>query len=158
MNDLIESSRKSWLVLFVSLAVVLLFGFLGARFFPSNMYTSVARIDVGLDPFLIQTQLHRIKSEALLMEVISELRGSPGFEEHTAITHETGDQDALRQVQRRIEVRQSRSATLIEIRSYASHPQVAADLANKLAEIYIRKSNTNGMQAHLVDRAVPDLR
>ena len=122
------------------------------------MYTSVARIDVGFDPFLIQTQLHRIKSEALLMQVISELRKSPEFAEHTAITDQTGYQDALRQIQRRIDVRRSRSTTLIEIRGYSSHPQMAADLANKLAEIYIHKSNTNGFQAHLVDRAVPDVR
>lgn len=158
-----ESSRKLWLIFFGCLAAVLLFSFLGARLLSRRTYMSVARIDVhgsikmsvGYDPNPIRTEFDRIGSDTVLTQVISELRRWPDFAEHTKISGETGYPEALRKLRKHIDLRQSRSTSLIEIRAYSSHPQVAADIANKVAEVYMRYRNTNGVNVQLVDRAVP---
>lgn len=175
MNNNAESSRKLWLVVFGCLAVVLLFSFFGARLLQRRTYTSVARIGVGVlkqpvqvnsaaeagpayDPYFIQTEFDRIRSDAVLTQVISELRRWPDFADHTKISDETGNQDALRRIRKHIDLRQHRSTSLIEIRGSSSHPQVAADIANKVAEVYMRYRNTNGANVQLIDRAVPGSR
>jgi len=172
MNNNAESSRNLWLVAFGCLAAVLLFSFFGARLLPRRTYTSVARIDVGglksstaqdqsaveaeagSDPYFILPEFERIRADAILTQVISELRRWPDFAEHTKISDETGYQDALRRLRKCIDLRQSHSTSLIEIRGYSSHPQVAADIANKVAEVYMRHRNTNGVKVQLIDRAV----
>jgi uncharacterized protein involved in exopolysaccharide biosynthesis len=163
MDDRSESSRGTWLITFGLLALILLVGLIPLR----RNYTSVARIDLGpptnpsgtnahvtFDPSFLQTEFERIKSSAVLSQVLAELRSLPGFEKHTRISPDSSLPDALRRLQKIIDLRQSRSTTLIEIRARTSHPQISADLANKLAEVYIRAAATNGFRATLVDRAV----
>ena len=169
MDNHSESSRGTWLILFGSLAVILLIGLIPVK----RTYTSVARIDLGsptssrpsnssqtsapaaFDPYFIQTQFEHIKSSTTLSQVLAELRSLPGFAKHTRISPDSALPDALRRLQKIIDLRQSRSTSLIEILAHTSHPQISADLANKLAEVYIRTARTNGLRVSLVDRADP---
>jgi uncharacterized protein involved in exopolysaccharide biosynthesis len=165
MDNHSESSRGTWLIVFGSLAIILLIALVPFK----RTYTCVARIDVapptnspiiqinvarpGLDCIL--TQFERIKSSVTLSQVLAELRSLPGFAEHTRISPDSPVPDALRRFRKIVDLRQSRNTSLIEIRAHTSHPQISADLANKLAEVYIRIAHTNGSRVFLIDRAEP---
>jgi capsular polysaccharide biosynthesis protein len=173
MQETGESSRKPWLLLFGCVGVVLLLSIFASSMMRSRQYMSVARLEVSgvanvtsgqtksataYDPYFIQTELERINSDATLTQVISDLRGVAGFLEHTGLKQDAPPSDAIRRLRKLIDLRQSRGTSFIDIRAYSSHPEISADLANKIAEVYIRTWKTNGVQVLLVDRAVPATR
>jgi capsular exopolysaccharide synthesis family protein len=115
-------------------------------------YMSMARIEVGkdtpdissilqpqgpnsYDPYFIQTEFEKIRSTKVLHAVIEQLNlqnvwakrwGTPPLKVGEAYKILVGQ----------IDLRQSRNTSLIEIRAYSDLKQEAADIANKIAEVY----------------------
>ena len=158
-----QSSSAAWLVIF-SLVAAILIPFYLDRPLLKRTYTSRARIDCSLsktnaagfyDPYFILNEFEDIKSHLVLYIVLSELRSSPDFAKATGIPIDAPMSEALEKLSDLINLRQFRSTSLIEIHARTYHPVASADLANKIAEVYIRTARSNQIQIQLVDQAVP---
>lgn len=88
------------------------------------------------DPFFIQTQFERIQSSDVLDKVIAELRLSTVWAERYGAPPPMPDQDTLKILKKRIDVRQVRNTSLIEIRVYSESAAEAKEIARRIAEIY----------------------
>lgn len=115
-------------------------------------YMSVARIEVqkdtpdissilnqqapmGYDPYFIQTEFEKIKSQRVLFKVIEDLRLAEEWGKRFG-TETLRPQEAYKVLLSQIDLRQSRNTSLIEIRAYSDVKKEAADIANKIAEVY----------------------
>jgi polysaccharide biosynthesis transport protein len=115
-------------------------------------YMSVARIEVqkdtpdigsilnqptamGYDPYFIQTEFEKIKSQRVLNPVIEELNLTVEWGKRFG-TETLRLSEAYKILLGQIDLRQSRNTSLIEIRAYSDVKKEAADIANKIAEIY----------------------
>jgi len=96
---------------------------------------SRSQVERGFDPYFMQTEFEKIQSKPILYKVIESLdlnrRLAARYNETKLTTPET----ALL-LRRHLDVRQSRNTTLIEIRVYDEDKDLAADIANKIAETY----------------------
>jgi len=87
------------------------------------------------DPYFIQTEFEKIKSQQVLEKVIEDMN-------LTAVWAKRFGTDTLRMSEAykillsSIDLRQSRNTSLIEIRAFSDDKQEAADIANKISEIY----------------------
>ncbi|MBI5774351.1 MAG: polysaccharide biosynthesis tyrosine autokinase [Verrucomicrobia bacterium] len=88
------------------------------------------------DPFFIQTQFERLQSSSVLDKVITELRLSQIWAERYGAPPPLPDQDTLKILKKRIDVRQVRNTSLIEIRVYSESPAEAKQISQRIAEIY----------------------
>lgn len=159
-----QSSRAPWLVILSPVAAIFIVYYLDPPLFRKT-YTSKARIDVSqskhtdsagfYDPYFIQNEFEAIKSHLILYTVLSELRSSPNFAEATGIPENDNVRDAMEKLSGLVELRQFHSTALINIYASTSHPVTSADLANKIAEVYIRTERSNNIQIQLIDRASP---
>src|SRR6266496_3714339 len=89
----------------------------------------------GFDPYWVQTEFEKIQSKSILYPVISNLdlnhKWGEKFKEgelRTDITYKL--------LKRAVDVTQSRNTTLIEIKVFSDDANEAADIANKIAEVY----------------------
>lgn len=107
------------------------------------------------DPYFIQNEFKRIRSDRVLTQALANLRRLPGFAEHTRIAPDAPTPKAIAQFRDLTTIRQTRNTALIEIRAYSGHPQTSADIASEIANVYIAVSSNYGIQARLIDRATP---
>ncbi len=99
-----------------------------------------AQTSSAYDPYFIQTEFEKIKSKTVLYKVIEELdlnrKWGDRYNNHALL--KTTETYLL--LSRRIDVRQTRNTTLIEIRVYSDAKEKPADeaaqIANKIAEVY----------------------
>jgi polysaccharide biosynthesis transport protein len=115
-------------------------------------YMSTARIEVGkdtpdigsilgnqaqlgYDPYFIQTEFEKIKSTKVLNRVIDELRLTEVWAKRYG-TETLKTSEAYKILLSQIDLRQSRNTSLIEIRAFSDVKQEAADIANKISEVY----------------------
>ena len=104
----------------------------------------IAQNNPSYDPFFVQTEFEKIRSRKVLYEVIDELNLNQkwGDRDNNNIPLKTSETFDL--LYGRIDVRQTRNTSLIEIRVYskAKAPddpaKEAADIANKIAQVYKR--------------------
>ena len=91
------------------------------------------------DPFFIQTQFERLQSKDVLYKVIEDLRLQErwGRRQNAPGPLKKTDTEAL--LKKRIDPRQVRNTSIIEIRVYSELKEEAAEIANKIADVY--KSN-----------------
>lgn len=119
-------------------------------------YSSTVRIEVGkdttdiapllygsqsqnsFDPYFIQTEFEKIKSRLVLDDVITELSLQEEFSKRYSAEHKLRVSEVYQMLVKQIDVRQSRNTSLIEIRVFDENRQKAADIANKIAEVYLR--------------------
>jgi polysaccharide biosynthesis transport protein len=118
-------------------------------------YMSVARIEVqkdtpdigsilnqqapvGYDPYFIQTEFEKIKSQKVLIEVIEELNLAVEWGKRFG-TEKLRETEAYKILLKQIDLRQSRNTSLIEIRAYSDLKAEAAAIANMIAEVYKKK-------------------
>ena len=124
-------------------------------------YMSMARIEVGkdtpdigsilqpqtqtgYDPYFIQTEFEKIKSTKVLHRVIEDLNLQNVWAKRWG-TETLKIGEAYQVMLGQIDLRQSRNTSLIEIRAYSDVKQEAADIANKIAEVY-RETRTKYRQ------------
>ncbi len=132
-------------------------------------YRSTVRIEVGkdttdiapllmgsqgptaYDPYFIQTEFEKIKSKSVLHIVIEQLklneRWAKRFGQERLKTSETY-QSLLKQV----DVRQFRNTSLIEIQAYNEDRKEAAEIANKIADVYkdTRRTRSAGASSNSI--------
>ncbi|MGZ8898944.1 MAG: GumC family protein [Limisphaerales bacterium] len=116
-------------------------------------YMSMARIEVGkdtpdigsilqpqtqsiYDPYFIQTEFEKIKSTKVLHPVIEQLNLQNVWSKRWGHTEPLKIGEAYKALVSQIDLRQSRNTSLIEIRAYSDVKQEAAEIANKIAEVY----------------------
>lgn len=135
-------------------------------------YMSSARLQVqpnanineskAFDPFHLQTQVERLVSRVVLYPVIEKLAlnqswSHPYLGQGTLKTAET--YEILRD---RIEVRQTRNTTLLEVRVFDQDKSVAAQIANQVVEVYrdqmAAENGGLGVRVMVVDLAEPGLK
>ncbi len=89
------------------------------------------------DPYYIQTQFEKLQSKSVLHTVIEELdlqkKWAKRYSEGTLKLPE-----AFLLLSRKIDVRQTRNTSMIEIRVRDEDRELAAEIANKIAEVYRR--------------------
>lgn len=115
-------------------------------------YMSTARIEVGkdtpdiqsilqpqgplgYDPYFIQTEFEKIKSQKVLYKVIEQLNLTDVWAKRFG-TETLKMSEAYKILLNQIDLRQSRNTSLIEIRAFSDVKKEAADIANKIAEVY----------------------
>lgn len=97
----------------------------------------------GFDPYFIQTEFEKIKSRAVLYQVIED--ADPNLDLIKKFSKRLGADSYLSKSEiypyllKAIDLRQSRNTSLIEIRVFDEDPKLASVLANKIADHY--KSN-----------------
>jgi uncharacterized protein involved in exopolysaccharide biosynthesis len=162
---------------------------IGVQFSLPKTYVAVARIEimqqrmaaeryrhpeVPVDPYFIQTELERIKSDAVLVQAARELRESPEAANFGKTWHtQMDDPGRARILRNRLDLRQSRNTSLMEepfpidIRFSDRDPKHAAMIANTIALAYSSVVRTLGpaeldrfesMSFRLVERAQPPTR
>src|SRR6185436_19330445 len=122
-------------------------------FIMPETYMSTARIEVGkdipdittllqaqnlqspYDPYFIQTEFEKIKSQKVLTKVIEQLHLQSEWGKRYG-NDNLKIQDAYKILVSQIDLRQSRNTSLIEIRAFSDVKKEAADIANKIAEVY----------------------
>ena len=90
------------------------------------------------DPYFIQTEFEKIKSNSVLNNVITELNLQEEWSKRYGAEGKLKTSEIYKILVKQIDVRQSRNTSLIEIRVFDENKQKAADIANKIAEVYKR--------------------
>jgi polysaccharide biosynthesis transport protein len=119
-------------------------------------YSSMVRIEVGkdnpdiapilygaqaqsnFDPYFIQTEFEKIKSHKVLNDVITDLNLQDEWSKRYGAEGKLKTSEIYTILFKQIDVRQSRNTSLIEIRVYDENRQKAAEIANKIADVYQR--------------------
>ncbi len=95
-----------------------------------------AQTQVLFDPYFIQTEFEKIKSKTVLYKVIEKLALNDAW----ARKYGTGEKLSVEKTYQRlvsnVDVKQSRNTSLMEIRVSDEDPEVAARIANTIAEVY----------------------
>ncbi len=89
----------------------------------------------GFDPFWVQTQFEKIQSKLVLIPVITNLQLAKRWGEKYKES-ELPLNVALAMLKRDLSVNQSRNTSLIEIKVESDAPESAAEIANKIADVY----------------------
>src|SRR6266480_3249082 len=92
------------------------------------------------DPFFIQTEFEKIRSRHVLYKVIEELGLNEKWGERYNNNVPLKTSETFDILSRKIDVRQTRNTSLIEVRVYSDAKekpaQEAADIANRIANVY----------------------
>ena len=88
------------------------------------------------DPFFVLTQFERLQSTAVLYPVITELGLKEKWAQRYGSTGPLLDTEAYGILTKRLDLRQVRNTSLIEIRVFSELPAEAREIAQKIAEVY----------------------
>jgi len=88
------------------------------------------------DPYMLQTEFEVIQSQAVLPKVIQNLDLNNKWAKRYGAEGKLTIDESVLLLKRKMDVRQSRNTSLIEIKVYDENPQAAADIANEIALVY----------------------
>ncbi len=108
------------------------------------------------DPFFIQTEFQRIQSKPVLYKVIKDLNLQREWGRKYKQPGDISREKAYQILRGSIDVRQSQNTTLVEIHAYSDDPNEAANIANKVADVY--KEVRGQARAELVEGGIVALR
>ena len=112
------------------------------------------------DPFFIQTEFEKIRSKTVLHKVIANLKLNQKWAERYNNGVPLKTADTFEYLLRKIDVRQTRNTSLIEIRVYSDakdQPAMeAADIANEIAEVY--RTTRLGLRQEMSRRGIEVLK
>jgi len=148
---------------------------IGVQFSLPKTYVATARIEVARrvsptdpnlretasDPYFVQSDFERLRSERVLLRAVQELRESPEAANFDKAWHRQIDDTArARGLLSRLELRQSRNTSLIEIRFADRNPASAALVANTIARVYAALVKEHGSMSdiRIIDVAQPPAR
>lgn len=97
-----------------------------------------AQNQTAFDPYFIQTEFEKIKSKSVLNDVINELNLQEEWSKRYGAEGKLKTSEIFQILAKQIDVRQSRNTSLIEISVYDENRNKAAEIANKIAEVYTR--------------------
>ncbi len=104
------------------------------------------------DPFFLQTEFEVIQSKTNLYRVIEELSLNSEWSREYLRQGTLKTVETFELLKDRLDVRQFRNTTMIEIRVYSRNKAEAARIANKIAEVY-RESRVMERE-HMADRGI----
>ena len=132
-----------------------------------RVFSSTARLTVEkpssslgeTDPFFIQTEFERIKSKAVLTQVVDELGLSRRLRQPTGGALLTSE-EASEMLKGMMALRQLPKTSLIEVNVFNEDRHVAAAIANQIVDVYQRQSRAAGAsrKIEVVDPAEPGRR
>ncbi|MCI0746823.1 MAG: polysaccharide biosynthesis tyrosine autokinase [Verrucomicrobia subdivision 3 bacterium] len=96
----------------------------------------------GYDPYWVQTEFETIQSKSILHQVITNLNLSRKWAEKYKEEGELPTDLTYQILKSKIDVRQSRNTSLIEVRAFSEDNNEAAVIANEIASVY-RESRVN---------------
>jgi uncharacterized protein involved in exopolysaccharide biosynthesis len=160
-----RTSVKVALITFLVLTAISV----GVQFTLPKSYVAVTRIEVtqtnqpqvAIDPYFIQNDFERIRSERVLLHAVEQLKQSPEAASFDKSWHTRMDDRArARSLLSRLDLRQSRNTSLIEIRFSDRNPVNAALIANTIARAYAAqlKAHNTPTEAGIIDLAQPPTR
>jgi polysaccharide biosynthesis transport protein len=166
MLDRPPLSRRASIKVAVITFLVLTAISIGVQFSLPKTYIATTRITVTqtnqpqstTDPYALHTEFDRIRSEVVLTAAAKELRLNPEAANFTKTWHTPMSDDArARSLLSRLDLRQSRNTSLIEIRFSDRNPNHAALIANTIARAYAAQLKASGSptEAKIIDRAQP---
>ena len=142
----------------------------------ASLAPSENKLSPAYDPYFIQTEFEKVQSKLVLYQVISNLNltriWAARFGEEIELTRDS----VFQLLKKRLDVVQSRSTALIEIRVRSEDAHEAAQIANEIAKVYremsmpeeLKKKVAAGQsltpaefersQVQIVDSAEPPLR
>ncbi|MBM3834050.1 MAG: polysaccharide biosynthesis tyrosine autokinase [Verrucomicrobia bacterium] len=95
-----------------------------------------AQTQVGFDPYFITTEFEKIRSKHVLYQVIDKLKLNEKWSKKFGIDGVLKTPETFLRLLSKVDVRQTRNTSLIEIRVYSDDPKEAADIANEIADTY----------------------
>ncbi len=129
-------------------------------FLMPKSYLGTARIEVSkpladqsFDPYFLQTQFEVIRSDEVLLSVVEPLHLAERWASRFGLTEPLPERDLLQILRSSLNVRQSRSTSVVEIHYYGKSPGEAAAIANAIAEAAQAKAKPN--RYSIIDRAQP---
>jgi uncharacterized protein involved in exopolysaccharide biosynthesis len=116
--------------------------------------------DGELDPYYIQTEFEKITSRDVLTTVIEDLDLTRWLGSQTGAASRLAPEEAFRLLRNMVDVRQTRNTSLLEVRVCSEDRLGAAEIANKIVEVYQRnKASAKAPgRVEIVDPAEPGLR
>jgi capsular exopolysaccharide synthesis family protein len=93
-------------------------------------------VQSGFDPFWIQTQFEKIKSQKVLDEVIRRLNLNESYSKKFSPEGKLRTEETRAILKKQVKVTQQRNTSLIEIEVFSTDKKEAADIANTIAEVY----------------------
>lgn len=135
-----------------------------------RVFLSTARLQIpvstarALDPFVAQTRMEMVRSEAVLAPVIERLNLNERWSaEYLAGQGRLTTPETVEILRHRIEVRPFRNTAMFEVLVYGQDREEAAQVANAIAESYASVANQlaipdPGRRVSIVDLAEPGLR
>ena len=97
----------------------------------------------AFDQYFLQTEFQVIRSPKILNEVIKDLKLARVYAERDKQPGELPIQDAYETLSREVDITQYRNTAIIEITAFNEDRELAARIANKIAEIYGNYRNKN---------------
>jgi succinoglycan biosynthesis transport protein ExoP len=91
------------------------------------------------DPYFLQTEFEKIRSQWVLLDVIDALQLDVVWTKRFHLDSKLKRMEAFNLLKHQVDVQQARNTSLIEVRAYSEDKQEAADIANKVVEIYKQK-------------------
>jgi capsular exopolysaccharide synthesis family protein len=92
--------------------------------------------NAGYDPYFLQTEFEKIRSQIVLREVIDNLRLNDKWSKRYHAEGKLKTSETFQILRRQVDVQQARNTSLIEIRAYSEDKDEAADIANEIAKVY----------------------
>jgi succinoglycan biosynthesis transport protein ExoP len=116
-------------------------------------YMSTARIEVqkdaaditplmpnqqssSYDPYFLQTEFEKIRSQWVLMDVIQNLKLDERWSKRFRTEQKLKQMETFGLLKRQVDVQQARNTSLIEIRAYSEDKNEAAEIANEVVRVY----------------------
>lgn len=88
------------------------------------------------DPYFMQTEFEKIKSQKVLHKVIDTLKLNDVWTKRFHAENKLKTTETYQLLKRQVDVQQARNTSLIEIRAYSEDKQEAADIANTIVTVY----------------------
>ncbi|MFA6545201.1 MAG: polysaccharide biosynthesis tyrosine autokinase [Limisphaerales bacterium] len=109
---------------------------------------------MGYDPFFVMTQFEIIQSKEVLYKVIDDLKLVQRWNQK----YRLGESKfrAFQVLSKLIDPRNVRSTSIIEVNVYSKDKEEAAEIANKIAEVY--KTNRDELRKRLADQGIKTLK
>ncbi|NDF00391.1 MAG: capsular biosynthesis protein, partial [Verrucomicrobia bacterium] len=112
------------------------------------------QIQMGYDPYFVMTQFEIIQSKEVLYKVIDDLKLVQRWNQKYLLGE--SKLKAFEMLQKIIDPRNVRNTSIIEINVYSKDKAEAAEIANKIAEVY--KTNRDELRTRLVDEGIKTLK
>jgi serine/threonine protein kinase/tetratricopeptide (TPR) repeat protein len=145
----------------VFLAVVILAT--GITFLMPESYVGIARVKLAgtspqnYDPYLLQTESELIESSVVLKPVADSLNLGGRWSKMVAGSGGTlPDDEVVELMKRQLALQPLRNTSIFEIRYYSQSPKEAAEIANKISEVYC--ALPPGHRGEIIDPATVPLR